>query len=657
MALNFPATPTLNQTYSFGAYTWQWDGNSWVGAVPIVNATINNTTIGAVTPSTGAFTTLSASSTVSGTGFSTYLASPPAIGSSAANTGAFTSLTSTSGAFNGTVGATTANTGSFTTLSASGLSTLNGTAIRSNQTPASGSGMELLWDGTESVIQSINRTGSAYLPLWYDALNHRWNTSGSQRMYLDSTGLAVTGVLISTGGAAIATSSGNVGIGTSSPYAKLSVANGSNENIEFTAGVTSVNGGVLQYINRTTNTTRPDFNYYLASGGGSHKFYTNDSERLRIDAAGNLGLGVTPSAWISAFNAMEFANAGSVSAIADELTVAANSVYLTGTNWTYKASGFASQYRQSSGQHKWFTAASGTAGTGISFTQAMTLFASGGLSVGNTSDPGAKSFNLGYQNGIGNLVGALNFTGYVAGYGAGIASYVPTGSPGVDYQDLRFYTCAGPSAAFAERARIDASGQLLLGTTTPVATGAGSLTVGATTASTSTTSGALTVAGGVGIAGNLNTGTNDNSAAVVYNSGNLSYNMLGKMFRSTGGDGTAQTLATFTTVQYSNTIFVKVLIRGCQYGSLNAWEDVGYALYCRAANSYSGSSATVTNVVNISGTHTVGTLSWLNVSGTNPVLQYKQNATGYGYPVETLDVYTTGIDTFGCAFNTAQVVQ
>ena len=37
-------------------------------------------TIGNTAPNTGAFTTLSASSTVSGTGFSTYLASPPAIG-------------------------------------------------------------------------------------------------------------------------------------------------------------------------------------------------------------------------------------------------------------------------------------------------------------------------------------------------------------------------------------------------------------------------------------------------------------------------------------------------------------------------------------------------------------------------------------------------
>lgn len=54
-----------------------------------------NGTVGATTPSTGAFTTLSASSTVSGTGFSTYLASPPAIGGTTAAAGTFTSLTST----------------------------------------------------------------------------------------------------------------------------------------------------------------------------------------------------------------------------------------------------------------------------------------------------------------------------------------------------------------------------------------------------------------------------------------------------------------------------------------------------------------------------------------------------------------------------------
>jgi len=51
--------------------------------------------IGSTAANTGAFTTLSASSTVSGTGFSTYLASPPAIGGTAAAAGSFTTLTAT----------------------------------------------------------------------------------------------------------------------------------------------------------------------------------------------------------------------------------------------------------------------------------------------------------------------------------------------------------------------------------------------------------------------------------------------------------------------------------------------------------------------------------------------------------------------------------
>ena len=56
---------------------------------------LDSTAIGPNTPSTGAFTTLSASSTVSGAGFTTYLASPPAIGATTANTGRFTTLSST----------------------------------------------------------------------------------------------------------------------------------------------------------------------------------------------------------------------------------------------------------------------------------------------------------------------------------------------------------------------------------------------------------------------------------------------------------------------------------------------------------------------------------------------------------------------------------
>ena len=66
--------------------------NGASGTANISGGAINGATIGATTPSTGAFTTLSASSTVSGTGFNSLFASPPAIGSTVAGTGAFTTL-------------------------------------------------------------------------------------------------------------------------------------------------------------------------------------------------------------------------------------------------------------------------------------------------------------------------------------------------------------------------------------------------------------------------------------------------------------------------------------------------------------------------------------------------------------------------------------
>ena len=113
------------------------DASGNVTGYPISGGSINNTPIGATTANTGAFTTLSASSTVSGTGFSTYLASPPAIGGTAAAAGSFTTL-SASSTVSGTgfstylasppaIGGTAAAAGSFTTLSAS--STVSGTGF------------------------------------------------------------------------------------------------------------------------------------------------------------------------------------------------------------------------------------------------------------------------------------------------------------------------------------------------------------------------------------------------------------------------------------------------------------------------------------------------------------------------------------------------
>ena len=109
--------------------------------------------------------------------------------------------------------------------------------------------------------------------------------------------------------------------------------------------------------------------------------------RMTLDASGNLGLGVTPSAWnLSGLNVMQVKN-GFWYGYQNETSLGVNA-YFDGSSWKYIASAEATRYGQNSGIHAWYNAPSGTAGNAISFTQAMTLNASGKLSLGITAATG-----------------------------------------------------------------------------------------------------------------------------------------------------------------------------------------------------------------------------------------------------------------------------
>ena len=252
------------------------------------------------------------------------------------------------------------------------------------------------------------------------------------------------------------TSGGNVGIGTTSPQTQLDIANGlmfgtidafpsatydAAAVIAKTGSLGSApfnNAGSIVYRARVTST----------AGRSSHIFYTGSpsTERMRLDESGNLGLGVTPSAWGATWRALELEYSSAGTAIASLYPAIMANTYNTGGGFFYKVTGQASYYQQITGQHRWFNAPSGTAGNAITFTQAMTLFSTGNLAVGGTTDNGYKLNITGDVN-----VGSSN--GYYFG-GSSTAVYRST-------NDLRFYVNSG------DRMAITSTGNVGIGLTNP----------------------------------------------------------------------------------------------------------------------------------------------------------------------------------------------
>ena len=183
-----------------------------------------------------------------------------------------------------------------------------------------------------------------------------------------------------------------VGIGTASPAAKLDVRG----NATFTGNATArqtadfTNTGGQLYVGAESSAGGAVFTGSSAYAGilGTNtntalQLATNGAVRATLDASGNLGIGLTPSAWGSDYRAVEL-TAGAISSTTAGNTFmqVSNAAHYNGTQWIYKYTSIApALYQQTSGQHRFLTAASGTAGNAISFTQAMTLEAGGDLKL------------------------------------------------------------------------------------------------------------------------------------------------------------------------------------------------------------------------------------------------------------------------------------
>jgi hypothetical protein len=278
------------------------------------------------------------------------------------------------------------------------------------------------------------------------------------------------------------TTAGNLGINITTPYAKLTTGVSgtftqlSNDADYSTYGLwiadanpTNAIGGAIGFGSSTgrklaaigayheADADQVGLKFYVQpSATGSSAFLT---EAMYINSAGNLGLGVTPAAWGSGYKAFELTQGGLSGNGLTGITLRSNN-YFDGTNAIYKSSFAAGLYNIGNSVHSWHIAPVGTAGNAISFTQAMTLDASGRLLLGTTtsSDENVTVY--------GSTEASMVFQNSTSGTGNGNGLYLGTVS-GENY----LWTYENQPLVFAtnnaERMRITAAGNVGIGTTSP----------------------------------------------------------------------------------------------------------------------------------------------------------------------------------------------